>query len=598
VNLSWTPYLRPERLFRALLLFSWGWLAAQAPPQEALAREPVWRAMLHIPPGSTRSAITDARFFLAPDGARNPRAELEATLARLGDPAVVDRFPGRMEWLAERLGLARPRCEAFEKVWSQLQPRSARFVFADAYMSSPASMFGHTLLVIRGARGADPLQQAVNYAAVTQETNGLLFAYRGIFGKYPGAFSLMPYHRKLQEYTHTEHRDLWEYELELDEPALRRLTLHLWEVKGLGAPYHFFDRNCSFQILHLLQVARPDLDLFGQLPPWVLPLDTLRTVERSGMVRKAHWRPSLTNQVRQMAERMEARQADRALALGRGGPSEGASAPELDLASAWLQAERAQKRIGLEPYQRIQMGLLKARARLGMQAEPDPAPSPAPPHEAHVSQRLRAIWGSDGGRDTVELRWRPALHDWMDPQTGFAPGSGITFGEVGLRFREGDLRPRLGDITLLRVRSFRPMDRFFHPPSWTGGVEWREERLGPEGAPRHAVAADLAAGGTWGGKRASFYVLGLGEARGLPGASTLALGGESGLILDWRDRLRCRAHFRLARRVLGEPGVDRQGGLEARWHLTRNASLGVDWSRKEVLGYSRNDVKASFSCHF
>nr|WP_320131641.1 DUF4105 domain-containing protein [uncultured Holophaga sp.] len=589
---------RPERLLKALLFVvgAFGVLRAQAP--QDLARDPIWRAMLHFAPGAAESSVDTPAFFLSPEGHHDPAAELAATLAHFEDPETVSRFPGRLEWLAARMGRPAPHCEAFEEVWSRLQPRSAVFVFADAYIASPASMFGHTLLVIRGAHGADPLQQAVNYAATTQETNGLRFAYRGIFGKYPGAYSLMPYHQKLEEYTHTEHRDLWEYELNLDAAGLRRLLLHLWEVRGMGAPYYFFSRNCSYEVLHLLQVACPDRDFFRDLPPWVLPLDTLRVVEASGLVRSVHWRPSLANQVRLMADGLDRHSTSRALALGRGASPEGASPQELDLASAWLQAERARLRVDLPTYQRVQMGLLQARARLGAEADPPTPVPPVAPHLAHGSQRLSLAWSRDGGREALELRWRPALHDWMDPQAGFAPGSEVSFGEVGLRLRTGEDRPRLGDVLLLRVRAFRPVDAFFQPPSWTAGLGWREEHLGPTGAPRRVLAGDMAAGATWGGSRISAYLLAGGEGRGVPGASTLAVNGEGGLLMDWRDRLRGRLFLKAGYRFLGPVGTDREAGGEARIQLGHQLRLGLELSRRDTLGFRRTEGGLSCSWYF
>ena len=80
-----------------------------------LADDPAWADLLQYEPHPLtrrlRSLADDPGFFNAPDGARSPAAELDATLARLFEPARPDapdshpqcRFPARFHWLKSRL---------------------------------------------------------------------------------------------------------------------------------------------------------------------------------------------------------------------------------------------------------------------------------------------------------------------------------------------------------------------------------------------------------------------------------------------------------------------------------------------------------------
>ena len=88
-------------------------------------------------------------------------AELDATLVRLFEPARPDapdshpqcRFPARLHWLRTRLGIdtatlpAQP-CPRLEAWMAEINPAGVTLVFPSAYVNSPASMFGHTLLRI------------------------------------------------------------------------------------------------------------------------------------------------------------------------------------------------------------------------------------------------------------------------------------------------------------------------------------------------------------------------------------------------------------------------------------------------------------------
>jgi hypothetical protein len=147
------------------------------------------------------SRIDDERFFLDPHGKTNRKAELKATLEAFlsgtfeeGDVrSVACRFPARRKWLLKKLDLPEEvfpsgDCEDFLNSVEELQLRSATVIYPSAYLNSPASMFGH-LLVVLDREGRDRLlSRAVNYAAVVQDSFGPLFAIKGIFGLYDGLF--------------------------------------------------------------------------------------------------------------------------------------------------------------------------------------------------------------------------------------------------------------------------------------------------------------------------------------------------------------------------------------------------------------------------
>ncbi len=56
-----------------------------------------------------------------------------------------------------------------------------------------------------------------------------------------------------------EQRDLWEYRTNLTEAEVRRMTLHILEMQGIYTDYYFLDENCSYDLLFLLEAARPSV---------------------------------------------------------------------------------------------------------------------------------------------------------------------------------------------------------------------------------------------------------------------------------------------------------------------------------------------------
>ncbi|HVC08533.1 MAG TPA: DUF4105 domain-containing protein [Elusimicrobiota bacterium] len=185
--------------------------------------------------------------------------------AKNPDEQAQCRFPARYAWLDSKLhfdpaNLAPRACPLLDRWKQKLSAQSVSVVFASAYLDNPSSMYGHTFLLIHHAgRPADErlLDYAVNYAARADTANGVLFAIDGLAGVFPGRYSAMPYYLKVQEYSNLESRDLWEYRLNLSSATLGRLINHIWEMRSASFPYYFFNRNCSYELLPLLDAADP-----------------------------------------------------------------------------------------------------------------------------------------------------------------------------------------------------------------------------------------------------------------------------------------------------------------------------------------------------
>lgn len=485
-----------------------------------LANDLEWLTLLHVEPtwyGVRRSLVDDPAFFLAADGKRDPAAELAATIAGLLEPVqpgtkhAVERFPARTAYLVRRLGLDAARLpmahsEEFEEAFRGLGPRSASIAFPTAYMNTPASMFGHTLLVIRSRVKTGMASQAINYAALTGNDGGVAFAIKGMIGGYPGHFSFMPYWQKLNEYSDLDQRDVWEYDLALSAEDLRRMLLHVWELRGIRSDYFFFDENCAYYLLYLIDAARPELRLHTQAPPWVIPLDTVRILREAGLVTNVEWRPSLATKVKARAARQPAERAERArrIALGELPPTAAidgdiaASADELDLAIDYLQALRNRKKVEQADFQPRFVAMLQARARLGVPAqEAVSAPSDIPPDQGHGSLRLGLGGGISGGKTYVSAAIRPAYHDLLDPAAGYVEGAQIDFMGVEGRWYEGDARPTLERWEAVGLRSISTRDVFFTPPSWKVDTGIVRERIGEAGNSEHHAFLDFGVGFSW-----------------------------------------------------------------------------------------------------
>lgn len=174
---------------------------------------------------------------------------------------------------------------------------------ASFYLNNPASLFGHNLLKIgsKNTTRSEILDYAINFAANNSpDDSALAYTVKGLMGGYPGVFSIFPYYYKINEYNDMESRDLWEYELNFDEEPSRRIASHVWELGSTYFDYFFFDENCSYHLLSLIEIGNPELRLRDKFNLYTIPSDTVKLIlEREGLVRKKTYRPSLSSKLEQ-----------------------------------------------------------------------------------------------------------------------------------------------------------------------------------------------------------------------------------------------------------------------------------------------------------
>jgi hypothetical protein len=584
--------------------------AEQAAPAD-LARDPQWRALLHYRPDAFDAGVTSVAdqpdFFLAKGGKTDPQAELEATLAAFAAPAgAVARlgqhaqcaFPARFAFLDERLGLvaggmARQPCPELAKWRAFLEPvRGVSLIFPEAFLNNPASMFGHTLLRIDRAppeadeERRDLLAWAVNFAADTGRDGGALFAVKGIVGAYPGFFSLWPYAEKVKQYGDWESRDIWEYRLPLGAAEVERILLHVWELRDVRFDYYFFGENCSWALLGLLRVARPELDLQARFPVWAAPADTVRASLEALPLAGASWRPSAATRMAHDARSLSRAEREQVQALAALPDARRAAVLTLayDLLRHRATPERAREE---RPRSRA---LLIARSAVSVQGEPGPPPAAPPlrPDEGHGTSRARTGFGVRDGRAFVELRARPAYHDLLDPQGGYTRGAQIDFLDLALRVYAGEPKLRLHELRVLDIVSLAPRDALFRPISWRLDTAITSE---PVGGGREAYF--WRSGGGAGltaslGERGLAYAFA--ELRGdvaswLDPAASLGAGASAGVLLgDPRDRWRAHLHGRAAWHALGDRHTTLSLALDQRLSISRKDALELRASATRDFG--------------
>lgn len=633
--------LRPVYLFFAFLLFSLlitgtaradqAYLDAllASAKEKHLSQDPAWNALVHYKRhGSGRkSLVDDPRFFLASNGKNDPDAELDATLAsyflteQSGEEHPRCRFPARFDWLSGQLGidvsrLAPADCSKFNDALTRVNPRSAALVFPTTLNNSPASMFGHTLIRIDSDKQSDLLSYAVTYAAVTTDKNGFLYAFKGIFGYYHGYFTMLPYYEKVAEYSNIEHRDIWEYQLNLTEEEVRRLVMHVWELRDIYADYFFFDENCSFDLLLLLEVARPSLrlsDVFWEERTgfWVVPVDTIRVIKDSGLVVREKYRPSQAARILGIASHMEKPLHLAAIAVAeRKAPPESimelpvtpaGKAQALDLATELLQYRFARKQVAKEDYLKQFLATLRLRSTLGAQsADAYAVPPPVPPEDGHLPGRFSIGPGWREGSSFMEIGWRAAYHDLLDPDAGYSEGAQINFFDLRGRYFVQENTMRVQSIHIIDIVSLAPRNDFFQPVSWKVNTGFDLE-LFPDGEERLVYRLNPGGGFSYKNDITGLFSLMLETDLNVSGALkdgyALGLGGSAGIIKQvgnaWKIDLRARGISYEA----GEKHHSARVSLAQNLALSKNNSLTLSLARERSYGLYQSQAVLMWNVH-
>ncbi|MBF6041894.1 DUF4105 domain-containing protein [Pseudomonas sp. P154a] len=574
--LAAAPHIEPQRL-------------------QQLANDPFWISLGHYETaklGGWRSYVSDKKFFLAPDGNEHPDHELAATVQALYAPASAGEhhaqcvYPARTRWLKAQLNLTdlpTLDCREFKQWFKDVSPHSAVMIFPAAYLNSPSSMFGHTLLRIDQADVQSDhtalLSYAINFGAYIEGSdNSILYAWKGLMGGYPGLFALVPYQEKLSEYRSLENRDLWEYRLNLTQEETARMVEHVWELKQIKFDYFFFDENCSYRLLELLQVARPSLRLTEQFPLTAIPTDTVKAVKEAGLVESIQYRPSRERELLSRAEPLNPEEQQWVLKVSA--DQKQLQAPAFKAQPKARQALIIDAAYRLERYRANGQERDPARAQRSFELlraiNQNPAPEldipqPGLPEDGHESRTWQAGIGTRGDKAFGEYGLRMAYHDLNDNAESFPLGAQIEILQMKLRQYEGN-HWQFQQLDLATIRSLTPRNELLQPLSWqvTGGLERVPGKHDDETLVSHVNGGG---GGTWQlGEDMLGFALG-----------TVRIEHNN----DFAEFIAPAAGFNtgvLWKNPLGNFSLETKGDFFTNGEVRRNISLNQQWELSRNLG--------------
>lgn len=570
-----------------------------------------------------KNGVDGGYFYLAPDGATNPAHELAATIRALGSdsdrsPFARDTTPLAMHPRVKFRARTRFLREAgmpdslFAVVdtsrwmrWEDgVRPKRATLVYASSYMGNPASMFGHVLLRF-DANDRDGLRDRLNYGityGAAMPPGDPLYAFKGLFGLYPGFHTILPYYMSLQKYKYLESRDLWEYPLDLDSLQVQKLLEIVWEGGAAWNRYYFFTENCATGLARLLDVLQPDSLWSKSFPSPSMPPEMVRLLRDRGLAGEPVRRPSQLAIFLERRDRLSPEQRAILRNVSNGSLSDlrlddtASRAEVLDAAidyAGWRRREAPKDSI----WRKRLDSLLVRRASLS--APPvevrGVSGTKSPPESGH-HPRLLGAWvrAENAPRSTrVGMTGRVVYHSLEERPEGYLDGSEVEAGVVDASWDPGrDLSGfRLHRFEVLHIRSVPLWDSWLRPWSWN--LRFAVRPFGLEAMPW--ADAEFGRGMAFGLPSARIWAMMCARAAVAPwerlGDATLgpqAIGGillqsnpaSLGLDVSWfegwptrKHELAANATFRLS--FARDLDLDLRGSLDLREGVDRNAKTQV-----------------------
>jgi len=419
-----------------------------------------WERLLHFEEGESR--VKSDEFFLTPSVERTPATEfhemVRLLLIRDGHDLAC-AFPARYEWLRENF-LSIPyfdldHCDDLRRFSRDYNMDKVSLVFVSELVDSPASAFGHLLLVIPHPNNRFLLSNVIHFAARTNGDNGFRYAYKGLNGGYDGVFLNDPLFERLSIYSTLEQRHAYFYSISLTPEQRHRLLLHLFELKKATFQYYFSRENCAFQIGILLEIALDESLITHKITYYALPLEIVRAFQ-GRLAYERDLRPSLDIA---NATFKELRAEEKSTLLD---VVDGANPHLLHISD-----KVAETLVRHYEYRFRRQGYVYSNYADVMSLEYDAAPTlPDGPDRLHGNPPIRLGVGlhqDRGGRKAL-ITFRPFLRDRMDSHPIHEDGSELSFMDVSVTASSDGFD--LEGIDIVHVTSSPPRTELHKPTSW------------------------------------------------------------------------------------------------------------------------------------
>lgn len=455
--------------------------------EKTWADDTVWQALLHLYQG--RPQIEDPEFYVAKKFV-SASVELEETINAVFSSApgpepgssesIQCRFPARVQWLSEKMGRQSPdssACKDLNEFRRRAPMASAALIFAAEKISHPSTMMGHVFLKISGLNHLQqPVDHAISFFTDLNDGNFPKLVYESLLTGKTGFYALSPFEEVKNGYLFSEERNIWEYELALNDSARQRLHLHLFELKSTSFRYFFIGFNCATLIQNVIAVAHPEVNDMRGL--WVTPLDVVRATDKPDFVAATKVAPSSRWKIKVLHEALDTSSksikllrrldnestppgegvAQYVAEVERRSADDSARYLHLELAEAFVGNLLENQRISEDRWKSLRSDLTGRRKSFVSDGFVDLSSFKRPSLTRRDSQ-LTLSSHHDPAERSLRLRFLPASHSLEDETLQYTSESELKIGEIEAEYVMNENRMRVSRAVLYSATSLQPTDR-------------------------------------------------------------------------------------------------------------------------------------------
>ena len=260
-----------------------------------------WKNLLHN--YNNKNTINDDNFWLS--NTKKPKDELIYTIKEIFNNKengnhVLCRFPARTKFILDNLNIDNRdiptvKCQELDVYLSKVIYDKIYISYASENILSPMSMMGHMFIKIVGFSKEEnkTSNHALSYYANynKDQENILSFYIKSVFSGSNGLYNILPYRKKLIEYNDIGKRNIYDYELNLNDEERKYIILHIWELKNINVPYNFIVSNCGVATIRVLAVGNNNF-IYSIKKKWATPLDILKILYSENLINSIEIFPS------------------------------------------------------------------------------------------------------------------------------------------------------------------------------------------------------------------------------------------------------------------------------------------------------------------
>lgn len=442
-----------------------------------LSLQKAWQKLLHFTPDQ-QHLINDSRFYLSPSNKPTLDQEFTLNMIQFTNNSIqyTCLFPARSHFFSIIKNQKPLRCSQVEDWKNKLKAQSLSVVYVTQYISNPASVFGHTFLIANSTNRPKGLNTTINNAAdIPPDVSSYDYVIKGLTGGFNSINYFEPLTVKNQEYSAIENRDMWSFDLDLNEQIIDQYLNHIWELNHTAAEnYYFLTKNCSTYLVNSLAAVVVDIDFVDPQLTYFMPIESIKILKHH--IAQSQFRPSLRSKLSNQIARFSTDQKyqfDQHL-----------SSPEnliistdvtlLDSLIDYFEFKKSQQNGQLNENQLDQYNrILLQRSKLPVTNLETSLTEPPSPINSFKTSRVALHGTASSSNYDPYISLSPLYHSILQKEDGYIPFSEIILLDTQFHIIE----KKVQNLNLFKLTN-HPIDQSFDRNfSWTGSLYFENPRL-------------------------------------------------------------------------------------------------------------------------